>query len=207
MLRHETEAHGMNAGPRMTDRRHRSGWAVLVVAVAAIATVMTVTAVGVAGGGFTGMMGGVGAGSLMGGSAGSAGSMMGWAPSRAALGPVSAPGPGEAGFVAGTPSAPRVVRVIAGPGYAFRPRSITVRAGESITFVVTTMGPAAHEFMVGPADAVAGDTAGTAEIADIAMMRTKSLTYTFDGPGPFAFACHEAGHYEAGMRGEIAVVP
>jgi uncharacterized cupredoxin-like copper-binding protein len=38
------------------------------------------------------------------------------------------------------------------------------------------------------------------------MMQTKSLTYTFDGPGAYAFACHVDGHYEAGMRGTITVV-
>ncbi len=43
-------------------------------------------------------------------------------------------------------------------------------------------------------------------MADIGMMETKSLTYTFDGGGPYAFACHAPGHYEAGMRGTITVV-
>jgi uncharacterized cupredoxin-like copper-binding protein len=38
------------------------------------------------------------------------------------------------------------------------------------------------------------------------MMQTKSVTVTFDGPGPYAFACHQAGHYEAGMRGTITIV-
>jgi uncharacterized cupredoxin-like copper-binding protein len=67
------------------------------------------------------------------------------------------------------------------------------------------MGPTVHEFMVGPATDVAGDAAGTPEVADIGMMQTRSLTYTFTGPGPFAFACHAPGHYEAGMSGTIAI--
>jgi uncharacterized cupredoxin-like copper-binding protein len=120
--------------------------------------------------------------------------------------PVGGPQPGEAGFVAGTAAAPRVVDVEAGPGYAFRPASIAVVRGETITFRVTTMGPLTHEFMVGPANAVAADTEGTPEVADIAMMQTKSITYTFDGDGPYAFACHAPGHDEAGMRGTIVVV-
>ena len=138
-------------------------------------------------GGAPGMVGGTG---MMGG--------YGWA------GPTS-PAPGEAGFVAGTVVAPRVVRVIAGPGYTFSPSTITVARGETVTFEVTSMGGLVHEFMVGPADAVAADTAGTPEVADIGMMQTKSVTYTFDGPGPYAFACHAPGHYEAGMRGTITV--
>jgi uncharacterized cupredoxin-like copper-binding protein len=119
----------------------------------------------------------------------------------------SAPGPGSPGFVAGTTSAPRVVGIIASAALRFYPDTVTVQQGETITFEVTAMGMTTHEFMVGPAADVAADTAGTPEVADIAMMQTKSLTYTFDGPGPFAFACHAAGHYEAGMRGLIVVVP
>jgi uncharacterized cupredoxin-like copper-binding protein len=114
--------------------------------------------------------------------------------------------PGEAGFVGGTVADPRVVRIAAGPGYSFTPSSLAVARGETVSFVVTAMGPAIHEFMVGPADGVAVDEAGTPEIADIAMMQSKSLTYTFDGSGPYAFACHAEGHYEAGMHGTITLV-
>jgi uncharacterized cupredoxin-like copper-binding protein len=84
---------------------------------------------------------------------------------------------------------------------------VTVRPGETITFEVTAMGMRTHEFMVGPAADVAADVAGTPEVADIGMMQTKSLTYTFSGPGPFAFACHSRGHYEAGMKGVIVILP
>ena len=114
--------------------------------------------------------------------------------------------PSQAGFVAGTVATPRVVQIIAGPGYTFSPSTVAVVRGETVTFVVTAMGPAVHEFMVGPADTVASDTSGTPEVADISMMQSKALTYTFDGSGPFAFACHAAGHYEAGMHGTITVV-
>ena len=143
------------------------------------------------GGGWTGGDGMMGGGGLLGGT-GSTGSI--------------SPGPGEAGFVAGTVDSPRVVRVIAGPGYTFNPSAIEVAKGETVTFEVTSMGRLVHEFMVGPADAVATDAEGTPEAADIGMMETKAVTYTFDGSGPYAFACHEPGHYEAGMRGIITVV-
>jgi uncharacterized cupredoxin-like copper-binding protein len=119
----------------------------------------------------------------------------------------SAPDPGSPAFVAGTTAAPRVVRIVASGVHRFYPDVVTVKQGETITFEVTSMGMASHEFMVGPASDVAADTAGTPEVADIAMMQTKSLTYTFTGSGPFAFACHAPGHYEAGMRGMIVVVP
>ena len=143
------------------------------------------------------------------------GPMMGWFDSTTgSYGPgpggwwigSAGPAPGQAGFVAGTASQPRVVRIVAGPGYAFRPTVVSVARGETVTFEVTTMGPVAHEFMVGPAADVAADREGTPEVAGIGMMATKSLTYTFDGSGPYAFACHASGHYEAGMSGTITVV-
>jgi plastocyanin len=117
------------------------------------------------------------------------------------------PSPGSADFVPGTASAPRVVRIVATPRLQFVPDTVTVKQGETITFEVTTMGPIVHEFMVGPAADVAADKAGTPEIADLGMMQTGSVTYTFDGPGPYAFACHVTGHYEAGMTGTITVIP
>lgn len=119
----------------------------------------------------------------------------------------SAHDPGSPGFVAGTPAAPRVVRIVASGQLRFFPDVVTVKEGETISFEVASIGMSVHEFMVGPAADVAADTAGTPEVADIGMMQTKSLTYTFSGPGPFAFACHAAGHYEAGMKGTISVVP
>ena len=131
------------------------------------------------------------------------GGMMGFG----APNPGSAPDPRMPGFVAGTTAAPRVLRIVASGALRFYPDVVTVKQGETITFEVTSMGMLSHEFMVGPAADVAADTAGTPEVADIGMMATKTLTYTFNGPGPFAFACHAPGHYEAGMHGAIVVLP
>ncbi len=114
--------------------------------------------------------------------------------------------PGETDFVAGTAAVPRLVYVTAGPDLAFHPPSIRVARGETVTFVVTTAGPQEHEFMIGPEGAVAADAEGTPEIQGLGMMISKALTYTFDSSGPFAYACHVAGHYEAGMRGTVVVM-
>lgn len=130
------------------------------------------------------------------------GPMMGGRPGGATL-----PAPGSPGFVAGTVAAPRVVQIFATAQLRFVPDAVPVKQGETVTFEVTTMGSPVHEFMVGPAADVAADTPGTPEIDDIEMMETRSVTYTFDGPGPFDYACHAPGHYEAGMTGTIAVVP
>jgi uncharacterized cupredoxin-like copper-binding protein len=173
------------------------GWITLLIAVTALAFATAAFAVSLVGGSsgrLAGMMGG-GYG-MMGGGYGTNGP-----------GLQGSAQPGQTGFVAGTAAAPRTVQVIAGPGTAFYPPAIPVVRGETVTFVVTTMGPTTHEFMVGPADAVAADASGTPEIADIGMMQTKAITFTFDGAGPYAFACHATGHYEAGMRGTITILP
>jgi uncharacterized cupredoxin-like copper-binding protein len=156
------------------------------------------------GGGF-GAANGAGYGGMMGGGAGFGG-MMGRAWGGRSFGGSNDPGPGETGFVAGTPAAPRVVRILATPNLRFWPAAVRVQAGETVRFEVTVMGPIAHEFMVGPAPDVAVDKAGTPEVTGIRMMQTASLTYTFAGTGPFAFACHAPGHYEAGMSGAIEIV-
>lgn len=189
---------------------------VAIVALVLATAALTATVVGRGQGSWPGfgIMAGTGTTAAYGGyggygGIGGYGGMMGGGVYGSSLNPYSftnGPQPGESGFVAGTPAAPRVVHVIAGPGDVFTPATISVALGETVTFVVTTMGPAVHEFKVGPAADVAADRDGTPEVADIGMMQTKSVTYTFAGSGPFAYACHAPGHYEAGMRGTITVV-
>jgi uncharacterized cupredoxin-like copper-binding protein len=110
------------------------------------------------------------------------------------------------GFTPGTKASPRVVEVTANDQLAFVPSKITVARGETVTFQIKNSGTVDHEFMIGPAADAFADKSGTPEIDAITGGGTKSLTFTFDGPGPYAFACHEAGHFEAGMKGTIVVV-
>lgn len=188
--------------PRTARFQPIPGWAILLISVVAlVVATAALTATLVAANGSFALMGGR-VGPMMGGQSSSGNGPFGM---MGGQGTGADAQPGVSGFVAGTIASPRVIRVFAGPGLAFSPASITVARGETVTFVITTIGPSAHEFMVGPSDAVASDTPGTPEVADIGMMQAKSLTYTFGGPGPYAFACHVTGHYEAGMRGTIVV--
>jgi len=120
--------------------------------------------------------------------------------------PAPTPSPTELGFTPGTKAVPREVAITADDTLLFWPNVVTVAAGETVTFHVRNEGKATHEFMLGPlADALA-DKEGTPEVAEIAQGDTKSLTFTFDRPGPYGFACHAPGHFEAGMLGYIVVV-
>jgi uncharacterized cupredoxin-like copper-binding protein len=110
--------------------------------------------------------------------------------------PTPSPAPTVAlGFVPGTVASPRAINIAVDDELTFFPNVITVAEGETVTFAVTNTGKAAHELMLGPAADAMADKEGTPEVADILAGETKSLTFTFDGPGPYAFACHEPGHF------------
>ena len=95
------------------------------------------------------------------------------------------------------------------------PASMTVPAGEPITFVVTNSGTVDHEFYLGDEAAQAEHEQ---EMADMGGMKhdepdgiavkpgeTKELTYTFAEPGDSLAGCHVVGHYGGGMKATITV--
>ncbi len=117
-----------------------------------------------------------------------------------------APSSTELGFTPGTKAAPRLIHIDSNDTLLFAPNFVVVAAGETVTFEIANQGKVEHEFMVGPQKAAFGDVEGTPEIAGIKAGETKTVTYTFSGPGPYAFACHATGHFEHGMLGYIQVV-
>ena len=121
---------------------------------------------------------------------------------------------GQAG--AGAAAGPvRTIRVTALDAMTFEPGRVDVAAGETVTFVVTNTGRAVHEFTVGDASEQRrhGEemvrTGGMThdELGSVRLQpgETKQLTWRFGGAGTLEYGCHEPGHYEAGMRGMIAV--
>jgi uncharacterized cupredoxin-like copper-binding protein len=84
---------------------------------------------------------------------------------------------------------------------------VSITPGETILFVLPNVGSTlTHELQVGPADRVALEEADgqiVVEADKIDPFHVSYLTYTFGGAGPYAFACHEPGHDEAGMKGII----
>jgi uncharacterized cupredoxin-like copper-binding protein len=121
--------------------------------------------------------------------------------------PPGPPDPGEPGFIAGTKATPRIINIAVTDVLLFDPTVVSVQQGETITFHITNAGLVEHEFKVGPMRDVFDDLPGTPEVAGITPGATKSLTYTFSGTGPYAFACHAPGHFENGMFGFVNIVP
>ncbi len=121
--------------------------------------------------------------------------------------PPGPPDPGEPGFIAGTKATPRTINIAVTDLLLFEPNVVSVQQGETITFRITNTEKAEHEFKVGPMKDVFDDLPSTPEVAGITPGSTRSLTYTFTGTGPYAFACHAPGHFENGMFGFVNVIP
>jgi uncharacterized cupredoxin-like copper-binding protein len=108
----------------------------------------------------------------------------------------------------GTAANPRVVHLDMTDALAFTPNQVAAAPGETVRFVLTNSGTVVHEFQVGPADAVAADKVdGTivVEKDELDAGSTNAIVYTFNTTAAFAFACHEPGHYEAGMKGTVDI--
>jgi uncharacterized cupredoxin-like copper-binding protein len=111
--------------------------------------------------------------------------------------------------------AARTIKVTTNDQLRFQPASVSVMHGETVAFQVTNTGKVAHEFVIGDQ---AFQDEHEKEMADQTMPMaddahgiglpagaTKTLTYTFEQPGTLLYACHTAGHYQAGMKGMITI--
>ncbi len=94
----------------------------------------------------------------------------------------------------------------------YAPRSLTVRAGDTIEFVLVNADPIAHEFIIGTHAQQLEHEKGDPHDphnrpgeAALAASKTTRLRYTFHKPGTLEFACHRPGHYTYGMVGTITV--
>jgi uncharacterized cupredoxin-like copper-binding protein len=123
---------------------------------------------------------------------------------------------GGIGGPAAADEATRTVEVTALDTMTFEPSKINVSTGETLTFVVTNSGQAVHEFTLGDAAMQQQHADEMAQMADTMVHNepnsirlqpgeTKQLTWRFGDSGTLEYACHEPGHYQAGMRGQITI--
>jgi plastocyanin len=101
----------------------------------------------------------------------------------------------------------RVVAIEIGDG-VITPATVTVQKGETITFEVTNANTEEVELIVGlktDVDADSGDS--LKEVEHIAAGGTGSVTFTFDGDGPYAYGDQLSDHYDKGAKGDIVLEP
>jgi uncharacterized cupredoxin-like copper-binding protein len=111
--------------------------------------------------------------------------------------------------------ASRAVTIDMSDSMRFTPALITVRKGETIRFLLTNSGKVKHEMVLGPSKELKEHAAlmrkfPEMEHADPSRVsvgpgKTGALIWQFTRAGTFDFACLQPGHFEAGMRGRIAV--
>jgi uncharacterized cupredoxin-like copper-binding protein len=89
-----------------------------------------------------------------------------------------------------------------------QPGATTLKVGVPYTFVITNHGASIHELVIehaGDVDKPIEFAGGIAEAADIIPGSTATMTFTFTEPGKYQFACHQPGHFEAGMVAQFDV--
>lgn len=95
----------------------------------------------------------------------------------------------------------------------FIPEEISVPAGSTVRFVVDNTDPIDHELIVGPRSVQDAHERGTHAVhgevpgeVSVGAGESASTTYVFASPGRVLMGCHLPGHWDYGMRGEIAVI-
>ena len=109
----------------------------------------------------------------------------------------------------------RTVEVDMTDAMRFTPVTISVKKGETVRFVVKNSGQLKHEMVLGTAKELREHAALMKKFPEmehedpnqLSLEPGKSgeLVWQFTRPGTFEFACLQPGHFDAGMRGKIAV--
>jgi uncharacterized cupredoxin-like copper-binding protein len=110
----------------------------------------------------------------------------------------------------------RTIEVETSDNMRFKPASFEVKMGETIRFVVKNTGQLKHEFSIGDRTAqrahaqMMKEMPGMRHEDDQATVtlepgQTKTVMWKFDkkSKSPTEIACHEPGHYEAGMKLDV----
>jgi uncharacterized cupredoxin-like copper-binding protein len=119
---------------------------------------------------------------------------------------------------AGAAVATRTVTVTMGDDMRFTPANWQATSGETVRIQLVNTGKVRHEFIIGTeaelqahAEEMKKPNAGHHHHASNALSlgagESGELIWTFTDAGVLHIACFEPGHYDAGMRGAISVLP
>ena len=109
----------------------------------------------------------------------------------------------------------RSVDITLSDSMRFTPSSVSVKKGETIRFVLKNEGKLKHEMVLGTIAELKEHAALMLKFpemehadpnqASVEPGKTGELIWQFTKAGIFDFACLQAGHYEAGMKGQVVV--
>jgi uncharacterized cupredoxin-like copper-binding protein len=110
----------------------------------------------------------------------------------------------------------RTITVTMKDSMRFTPSNITVKRGETVKFIVKNEGKLKHEMVLGTAKDLKEHAEMMRQSPDMQhddpnqvsldAGQTGELIWQFNRAGKVDFACLQAGHFEAGMVGNIKVV-
>ena len=143
----------------------------------------------------------------------------GWAAAHGAAthpGARPAPPPEQTDWgIAGRRAQARTVHVRMSDAMRFTPDRLRVKQGETLRLVIHNDGRMLHEFVIGTGPVLDEHAALMQKFPDmehdqpymahVPPGRTGEIVWTFNRAGAFKFACLIAGHYTAGMFGDIIV--
>lgn len=119
--------------------------------------------------------------------------------------------------IAGDARRARTIEIRMTDDMRFTPARIEVREGETIRFVVRNAGKVLHEMVIGTHEELREHAALMRKfpgmehdepfMSHVAAGKRGEITWNFNRPGTFQFACLIPGHFEAGMTGTIVVTP
>lgn len=111
----------------------------------------------------------------------------------------------------------RTVKVDMSDNMRFMPSNLTIKQGETVKFVVKNSGKVMHEMVIGPMKELKEHAEmmkkhPTMEhdepyMAHVAPGKSETVVWQFTRAGEFHFGCLVPGHFEAGMVGQIRVLP
>ena len=117
--------------------------------------------------------------------------------------------PGDSGKV------DRTVEITMNDTMRFTPSRVSARKGETIRFVLKNDGKLKHEMVLGTIKELKEHAAmmqkmpemehADPNMASVEPGKTGELVWQFTKTGTFEFACLQPGHFEAGMKGKVAV--
>lgn len=133
--------------------------------------------------------------------------------------PAGAAHPGDHASALGVPGDPkkvtRTIDITMSDSMRFSPESIAVRRNETIRFALKNEGKLKHEMVLGTIAELNEHAAlmrrfPAMEHVDpnqvsVEPGQSGELIWQFTKPGTFDFACLQAGHYDAGMKGQVVV--
>ena len=109
----------------------------------------------------------------------------------------------------------RTVNITMSDSMRFSPASVSAKKSETIRFVLKNEGKLKHEMVLGTIVELKEHAALMVKFpqmehadpnqASVEPGKTGELIWQFTKAGTFDFACLQAGHYEAGMKGQVVV--